>query len=242
VIPSTSGSIVPFRFVDALVGGGVALVISQLIVVRDPLAPLARDLHVVLAEQEKVLLDSARALEAHDEGLALRTLVRARTLDAAVVRLRAAVAAAEEALLFHPRQRQRLGGVRALESATGQLDYVVRSGRVLARAAVTLTRLPDPAPPDIVAALRRLADAVRSADEALGRVMLDQPVDVRPAVEEAALDALHMAGQVIPPDVPLALVMLIGQLRTMAIDMLRAVGADDDRELLRRVDDALTRA
>jgi uncharacterized membrane protein YgaE (UPF0421/DUF939 family) len=240
VVPSTSGSVVPFRFVDALVGGGVALVISQLAVVRDPLAPLGRDLHVVLSEQVDVLLGSARALENHDEQLALQTLARARTLDATVVRLRAAVAAAEEALLFHPRQRQRLGGVRALEPATAQLDYVVRSGRVLARAAVTLTRLPDPAPPEVIAALRRLADAVRSADEALGLVMVDEPVNVRAGVETAALDALRIAGHVVPPDVPLPLVMLIGQLRTMAIDMLRAVGADDDRELLRRIDDALS--
>jgi uncharacterized membrane protein YgaE (UPF0421/DUF939 family) len=244
VVPSSSGSFVPYRFVDALVGGGVALVISQLAVVRDPLAQLERDLHVVFEEQANVLLATADALEAGNETLALETLARARTLDATVERLRAAVAGADEALLFHPRQRSRRIGVRSLESAIAQLDYIVRSGRVLARAGVTLTRSPISTPPEVVAALRQLAEAVHKVDQALSAQVdhVNSGAEFVEEVQTAAFDALRMAGQLLPQSTSLPLVMLIGQLRTMAIDMLRAVGADDDRQLLRRIDDALSQS
>lgn len=73
-----------------------------------------------------------------------------------------------------------LGGVRALDAATHQVDYAVRSARVLARAGVTLTRLPTTSPPELTAALRlTVIDLLRGAgvadveilarvDEALG--------------------------------------------------------------------------
>jgi uncharacterized membrane protein YgaE (UPF0421/DUF939 family) len=241
VIAAPSNSIVPFRFVDALVGGGIALVISQLAVVRDPIAQLDRDLDAVLGSLADVILSTAAALEQRDAQLALRALQQARTLDASVEHLRGALVAAEEALLFHPRQRLAREGVRELELATTQLDYIVRGGRVLARAGVTLTRRPEPTPPEVIEALRSLAAVLRPVDAALtARMNGDEAgrLEAARAVEDEALQVLRVAGTLVPPTASLPLVTLIGQLRTMTIDMFRAVGADSP-DMLRRVDDAL---
>lgn len=241
VIAPSSTSIVPFRFVDALVGGGVALVISQLTVVHDPTARLTRDLHAVLSALRDVMLKTADALEQGDQQLAMDTLRRARTLDASVAKLREALMATEEALLFHPRQRQTREGVRDLEHATTQLDYIVRSGRVLARAGLTMARNPAPPPREAIEALRALADVLGGVDDALTAQINgseENRGEIARSVEADALQALRMAGRVVPSSVPVQLVMLIGQLRTMTVDMLRAVGADDPY-MMRRVDDAL---
>jgi len=66
VTPST-GSLVPFRFVDALVGGVVALVANQLVRPRNPLVELAAESHVIFEEVAGVIDDAADALERHDE-------------------------------------------------------------------------------------------------------------------------------------------------------------------------------
>ena len=65
VTPPTT-SIVPFRFVDALVGGGVALVVNQLARPANPLTALADEAHLIFEEVAGVILDSADALERHD--------------------------------------------------------------------------------------------------------------------------------------------------------------------------------
>ena len=78
-LPTDAG--VPFRFVDALVGGGVALLANQLARPRNPLAELAAQAHLIFAEVAGVIEDAAGALERHDEAGARAALVRARGAD-----------------------------------------------------------------------------------------------------------------------------------------------------------------
>jgi hypothetical protein len=56
--------------------------------------------------------------------------------------------------------------------------------------------------------------------------------------EAAVGDALRLAGQLLPQGPPLSLIMIVGQLRSTAIDVLRGAGADNV-EILTRVDEAL---
>jgi uncharacterized membrane protein YgaE (UPF0421/DUF939 family) len=110
VAPSTPTA-VPLRFVDALIGGVVTLVASQLAAVRDPVAPVVRGLRQVFDELASVLEEVAVAVDQHDETAAREALDRARRAEAVVEQLRTAVLAAGEALWLHMRRRQRLGGV-----------------------------------------------------------------------------------------------------------------------------------
>ena len=240
VAPSTHTA-VPLRFVDALVGGAVALLASQLTVARDPVAPLVGESGRVFTDLASVLEELAAALDRQDETAARDALDRARRADTVVERFQSAVVAAGEGLWLHVGRRRQLGGVRALDAATRQVDYAVRNARVLARAGVTLTRLPVPPPPELGAALRSFAAAVRAVGTALAAELTGSGEAAKRSTEHAeaaTLDALRAAGRLLPPGPPLSLIMIVGQLRSMAIDLLRGAGVDDS-EILVRVDEAL---
>ncbi len=240
VAPPTDAG-VPFRFVDALVGGGVALLANQLARPRNPLAELAAQAHLIFAEVAGVIEDAAGALERHDEAGARAALVRARGADLLVARLREAVLAAREALWVDVHRRRRLTRVVTVEEAMAPLDFLVRNMRVLARAAVGLSRLPAQPPPQLVAAMRTLAAAVRSVDDAMTADLIgDEDAAERHAEqgEELALDAMRSARHLLTVGEPLPVVMIVGQLRAAAIDLLRAAGSDEI-ESLSRVEAAL---
>ncbi|MGI5215384.1 FUSC family protein [Plantactinospora sp. CA-290183] len=241
VEPATQG-LVPFRFVDALIGGGVALAASQLLSARDPLAPLVTGSRRTFGELAGLLEEVAEALERGDSGAARDALERARGMDAEVERLRTAVLAAGEALRLHVRRRRHIGRVHALDASTRQVDYAVRNLRVLARAGVMMTRLSVRTPPELAVALRRLAEAVRGVGAALAADLTgqDEAADRHADLAaEAALDAVRGAGALLRGDAPLPLIMIVGQVRATAIDLLRGVDPGDDAAVLSRVDEAL---
>ncbi|MEU8300767.1 FUSC family protein [Micromonospora sp. NPDC048909] len=242
VIAPPTESLVPFRFVDALIGGAVALAASQLVDARRPLAPLVAEVRGTFDELAGLLTGIADALERHDEPAAVAALEQARGMDARVNRLRDGVLAAGEALWLNLRRRRHIGRLRSVDSSIRQIDYAVRNVRVLARAGVTLSRLPAPAPADLGVALRSLAEAVRAAGEALAADLegRDEIADGHAArADEAALAAVRTAGGLFTPGRTLPLVMIIGQVRATAIDLLRGVAVDDDAAVLGRVDQSL---
>jgi hypothetical protein len=241
VVPPPTHTVVPVRFVDALVGGGIALVISQLAVVLDPLAGLDRELRRLFHELASIVEDLADALDRHDEEAAQAVLARARRADSSVTRLRAAVSAADEGLRLHVRRRQHHGGVQAVDAGVGQLDFVVRNVRVLARAGLILTRQPVTAPPELAGALRSLAAAMAEIDQAFTAELAGSSDAARRHVARAqqiALDAVRVAGRLLPDSPPLPLVMIVGQVRMTVIDLLRGAGVDPNETLV-RVDEAL---
>lgn len=234
VVTPPTDAIVPFRFVDALVGGAVALVATQLARPRNPLIELAAETHLIFDEVAGVIEDAADALERHDEGAARAALARARGADALVGRLRTAVLAAREALWVDVHRRRRLTRVVTVEEATAPLDYLVRNMRVLARAAIGLTRLPARPPPQLVTALRSLAIAVRAVEQAMAADLTgdeDAAQSHAERGEELALDALRTARHLLTVGAPLPVVMIVGQLRASAIDLLRAAGSDEVESL-----------
>ncbi|MEV4201645.1 FUSC family protein [Micromonospora globbae] len=242
VVAPPTESLVPFRFVDALIGGAVALAVSQLVDARRPLAPLIAEVRGTFDEMGGLLAGISDALDRHDERAALAALAQARGMDARIDRLREGVLAAGEALWLNLRRRRHLGRLRSVDSSIQQIDYAVRNVRVLARAGVTLSRQPTPVPADLGVALRCLADAVRAAGEALAADLQghEEAADGHAArADEAALDAVRTAGRLYAAGPSLPLAMIIGQVRATAIDLLRGLGVEDDAAVLGRVDQAL---
>ncbi|NJP34420.1 FUSC family protein [Micromonospora thermarum] len=241
-VPPPGDSLVPFRFVDALIGGAVAIVVSQFVGARRPLARLAGEVRDTFDALAALVTEVADALDRRDSGAALAVLERARGMDAAVDRLRDEVRAAGEALRLHVRRRRHLGRLESVDAALHQIDYVVRNVRVLARAGVTLSRLPTPPPAAVGDVLRRLAGAVQAAGAALAADLDGAGVEADRHAERAeqeALAAVRSAGRLYTPGGTLPLAMIVGQVRATAIDLLRGVGADDDAAVLTRVDEAL---
>ncbi|GAB3936411.1 hypothetical protein GCM10027614_12870 [Micromonospora vulcania] len=76
VVAPPDGSLVPFRFIDALIGGLVALAVSLLVDARHPLAPLATEVRRTSDELAELLGAIAEALSRRDEPAVARRWVR----------------------------------------------------------------------------------------------------------------------------------------------------------------------
>lgn len=234
IAPPTSSLMVPSRFVDALIGGVVALAVSQVVRPRNPLRQLVERARTVVGEVAAVLDATAQALETKDPRAARDALTRARGADALVDRLAESVSATREALWTDVHRRRRLARVGQVEDVIGQVDLVVRTVRVLSRAAVPVTRLPDAPPQSLVESVRLLAGSVRAFEAALvAGVEGDGPRAQHCAdeVRSCALAAMRTGAMVLPEQPALPVVMVVGQVRTAAIDLLRAAGVDDVESL-----------
>jgi uncharacterized membrane protein YgaE (UPF0421/DUF939 family) len=207
------------RFLDACVGGAVAIVLGQFLLFRDPLAEVAEARRVALADLAGALEQIAAVLAKPDLGAAEAALARARRLDDQVAVLYDAVNEAGETVAFSPRRRTLLERLDPQSEAAPQLDYAVRDARVLARATVTAARRGIDLDPRLARAVEALAEAAR----ALG--------PSRPGGdEEVARLATLAAREASRADTGGALwaTMIVGQVRAIAFDLLRAAGEEPD--------------
>ena len=239
VVAAPQGNLIPFRFADALLGGAVAIVVSQIMAARKPLAPLVAEARQAYADVADLLDDLRESIGNRDEPAADAVLDRAHRLDVCVDRLHAAALAAGETLRLRIRRRRRLEQVRNVEATTHQLEHVVSNVWVLARYAVTLIRLHPGTPPDLERAIRALASAVRSAGDALAADLTGRGDPGRHArqAEADALEAVRIAAKLLEDEPAPPVTMIVGQIRTTAVDLLRGVGREDD--VLSRVDEAI---
>ena len=224
--PSTQG-LSPDRFFDALVGSGVALAISSLFP-KDPRRMVERAVHPIFDELIAMLGETTAALHTGDLKLAEHALEKARELDARVGGLKEALAAGYGTARLSPPRRRDLGYLAHYAAAADQLDLAVRNTRVLARAAVNLLQDKGHAPKQLSEALLDLARAVETLGVYLERY---DHLDTR----HFALKAAESATGVLKEHNDLETSMLVGQIQSTAMDLLRASGMEysESREALR---------
>jgi uncharacterized membrane protein YgaE (UPF0421/DUF939 family) len=210
------------RFLDALAGGTVALVVNGLLLPADPLAMVRRAARPVLDELAATLEDVARAILERDETLAERSLERARGIDELSGRFTEAVAVSRETTRYAPARRRQRSRVEDYADAAGQVDLAVRNVRVLARGTIRAIDLDENVPPDIADAVHDLAEAVRAFADAL-----EHP-DHAGRVREPALRAAATATLVLERTGNLSVSVIVGQVRSTATDLLTGVGMDND--------------
>ena len=208
------------RFIDALVGGAVALLVNAVILPSRPDVLVRRAAWPVLDELAATLEDVARALERRDGDAADRALRRARALDVPLHRLGEAIDAGRETTRFSPPRRGSRDYVETWAAAADQLDLAVRNVRVLARGAIRAIDLQDNVPPDVAAALRDLATAVRHFDDVVGG-----GADVE-RVRAPALRAAARATLVLERTSNLSVSVIVGQIRSTATDLVTGTGMD----------------
>ncbi len=136
--PTTHG-VSPDRFLEALVGGGVALIVSATIP-SNPSLRARQAARPVLEDLATVLRDVAAALIGGDLALAQGALSDARRVDVPVARLREELDGGYQIAHYAPPRMRHLGRLGYYAVAADQLDLAVRNTRVLARAAVALVR------------------------------------------------------------------------------------------------------
>ena len=210
------------RAVDALLGGGIALVVSALVLPAHPGRMVREAAAPVLSELAAVLEDVAAALADRDRDEAQAALARGREIDELARHLDEALAAGRETAWLAPPRRRMLGTVDTYAEAATQIDLAVRNVRVLARGARRAIDLEENIPPEVAESLRELAAAVRGLGEAL-----DHPERVE-AVREPALRAAGKATVVLQRTGNMSVTVIVGQVRSTAVDLLRGSGMTYD--------------
>jgi hypothetical protein len=229
--PSTTG-LSPDRFIDALIGSGVALAIRA-VFPSDPRHMVERAAHPIFDDLVGALEETAAALRECDLGLAERALQKAREMDGHMGAFREALDAGYDTARLSPPRRRALGQLGLYATAADQLDLAVRNVRVLARAVATSVREGEPAPEVLSETIRDLARAVETLTAYIEEP--EHPVETR----RFALEAAGGATAVLAERNDLRTSMLVGQIRSTAVDLLQASGMDSTEalEALRKAGD-----
>jgi uncharacterized membrane protein YgaE (UPF0421/DUF939 family) len=151
----------PERFLEALIGGGVALLVNALLPIN-PERMVTTAAHPIFDESVAVLEETAAALDEGDFKRAQNALMKARAIDARVSSFKEALAAGHETARIAPSRRRALEHLEVYVAAADLIDLTVRHVRILARSALGVVRTGDPAPEALSVAVRDLARATEA--------------------------------------------------------------------------------
>ncbi len=207
------------RAVDALIGGGVALAVSALVLPAHPVR-LVRRRRRTRPERAR-----RRARRRRRRPLGARPRRRRRPPSSAAAPSTTSPASSTRRSTWagRPPASRRREDARSARSTTTprpprQIELAVRNVRVLARGARRAIDLEENVPPEVSEALRDLAVAVRALGEALDD---DAQAD---AVREPALRAAGKATLVLERTGNLSVTVIVGQVRSTAVDLIRSTG------------------
>ena len=151
----------PDRFLEALIGGGVALLVNALLPIN-PERMVGTAAHPIFDESVAVLEETAAALDEGDFERAQNALMKARAIDVRVSSFKEALAAGHETARIAPSRRRALRHLEVYAAAADQIDLTVRHVRILARSALGIVRSGDSAPEPLTVAMRDLARATEA--------------------------------------------------------------------------------
>ncbi|MEU5904466.1 FUSC family protein [Micromonospora sp. NPDC047467] len=219
------------RFVGALVGGGVALLVTAVLLPLNPLRVLNRAARPALDLLSTQLDATAGALAEGDAGPARTALTELRqNKDELRAFIEATQGAREASTLSPVHWRERHGPVARYAQAAEPIDRAMRNTGTLIRRAVSLIEDGEPVPKPMPEAVADLAEAVRLLQRqfAVGH----EPRQAR----EQALRAVGRAGHAYREGVGFSGAVVVAQVRTTVSDLLVATGLTQDvaNRLVRR--------
>lgn len=211
------------RFLDALVGGGIGLAVNAVLLPADPLRLLQRGAQPVIAELAATVRDVAEAVRQRDEALAEAAVLRARAMAELEVGFHDAVDLARETVRLTAGGRRSGDRLEAYATAAAQVDLAIRNVRVLARGVIRALLLDENVPPGVAAALEDLAQAVAGLGTLLEDAEAGRELVVAPAVRAAGRATLEL-----DRTANLSVSVIVGQIRSTAVDLLRGAGLSRD--------------
>lgn len=206
------------RFVDALIGVGVALLFTQVLFSPEPLALLRRAEASALRDMADALRLTARALECDDDAVGDQAMSQLRTLRDGLSELGRTRAASGRVARRSAVWRSQIAPVVRETEDAGRLDLLGSSCLALTRTALAAD----------TAFRRRLAPRVGELADALGA--LASGLGERSSRQEAADRALDVARGLAagaPPSEHEGVAALVA-LRTVAGDLMAFAGVDPD--------------
>ena len=199
----------PGRLLDALIGGGVAIAIAQVLLPIDPLTLVREAARATTGELAAAAEELAAALREHDPDRARRALqlvdaVELRRLDEALVIARGVARRA-------PRRRWERRAIDAYGSVAQELHAAAADSRALASGALRALRDDEPIPPKAAEAAEALGAALRASS--------------RGEVEAAAERARAAAAAVLDGSPSLGLGVFAHAVEALAAHATRAAAA-----------------
>jgi uncharacterized membrane protein YgaE (UPF0421/DUF939 family) len=218
--PTTTELLSADRLIEALVGGGVAFAVSSLAFPLDPHLHVGRAAQAVFGDLGRALEELAAALATGHRERAAAALVAARGLDGPVRELEEALETGRETARSSPLRRPTRAELDRYARGARHIDFAVRNTRVLARHVLRFLRTEAQAPRELSEAIRELALAVWAL-----AAEFEDPARATELPMHVSRAAAHALATHDPARNDLALTEIVGQVRSTAIDLLRASGA-----------------
>lgn len=222
VVPvANAGNPAVTRFIDALIGGTVALAMI-LLIPRNPVRDIDVEIQVLLRRLSGVLAGCAEAMRRNDAMLAERALEEARALQPAIQALESTAANVTEIARMSPMRWKQRGHLGLYTDAIRDVDNAIRDARVLARRTSAMLRHNETAPPDMHRAVDAIARAIEIyADDLSER---DNFTEARHELIEAA----RIAVSSLPGAMTMNSAAIVAQIRSLSADLLFASGVSRD--------------
>ncbi|MFG1675516.1 aromatic acid exporter family protein [Micromonospora sp. NPDC049282] len=219
--PSTKNLELP-RFVDALIGGSIALVVTAVLLPLNPLRVINRAARPALDLLADQLDLCAEALRNRDRGAAQRALFRLRENKEELAALGEAIEGAKETITISPARWHRRSELTHYAEAAEPIDRAMRNSGTLIRRSVTMIEDEEAIPEPMPDAVAHLAESVRLLrhEFAVG----EEPEQAR----ERALRAVSEAGRAYAEGVGFSGSVVIAQVRTAASDLMVASGVEQE--------------
>jgi uncharacterized membrane protein YgaE (UPF0421/DUF939 family) len=234
IIPTT-GYYLFGRFIDAIVGGTVGLIVMALLLPLNPLMVVSRAAGPLLDDIAAGLATAASALENRDEAKAQSALEKIATAERRFAAFNDAITAGREIALFAPLRWGKRGALSRYVEGYDDLDRAMRNCRVLVRRSLSAIRDKEPVPPALVSAVGSLSDALsRLRREFAG----EQPSE---ASRSAAIESTRLESQAYAEGLGFSGSVVVAQIRSAATDLLCASGMDQ-RDAERAVRKAVRKA
>ncbi|MEU8086237.1 FUSC family protein [Micromonospora sp. NPDC049101] len=218
------------RIFDALVGGGVGLVVVALLLPINPMRVLDRAAAPIYATLCGHLDELAQAMRTRDGKRTMGVLERLRDTDDDLSRLHDALSGAEEVVTIAPVRWHRRQQYHQYARTADHLERLLLDSRGLARWSTTALQYDEPIPPELPDAMGRLGQAVAAMRTECRAG--EYPQHTRRLVEQCA----ELAGRAAASGVKSFGEAIVTGLRTSASDLLRAAGCepDDANRIVRR--------
>jgi hypothetical protein len=153
-------------------------------------------------------------------------------MDGQLARFAEALSVGRETAAAAPPRRAAREPLALYAEAGGQLDLAIRNVRVLARGGIRAIEVEDNVPDEVALAIEELAEAVAALVP-----WLEDP-DRVDEVRDPAVRAARRASEVLEHTTNLSVSVIVGQVRSTAVDLLRSTGMtpDEARALVRGED------
>ncbi|WP_425691190.1 FUSC family protein [Micromonospora sp. DT178] len=230
VLAPASNDLALPRFIDGVVGGGVGVLVSLILLPLHPIHRLKKAAEPLLALLAQEIGNAADALAARDARLAKVSLDRLRAAD--LTDVETILGAADEVVRISPIRRHNRSALQGWQRGAGLMMRSLVQSRPLMVALETAIRHDEPLPDTLERALRDLSTAVAQVHHSFAPSRR-QPTGSR----RAALSAIRLAHDALTGGLRLNGTNVAAQIKIIAVNTLRATGLSkaDAEELEREV-------